>query len=41
MNPSKIDTGKISKKILDRVSNTILVKNKVNQWKNTYSVIEW
>ena len=41
INPSKTDIGKISKQILDRVSNTILVKNKVNQWKNTYSVIEW
>ena len=40
INPSKTDIGKISKQILDRVSNTILVKNKVNQWKNTYSVIE-
>ena len=38
--PSKKDIGKTSKQILDRVSNTILVKNKVNQWKNTYSVIE-
>ena len=41
INPSKTDIGKISKQILDRVSNTILVKNKVNQWKNTYSLIEW
>ena len=31
INPSKTDIGKISKQILDRVSNTILVKNKVNQ----------
>ena len=41
MNPSKTDIGKISKQILDRVNNTILEKNKVNQWKNTSSVIEW
>ena len=41
VNPSKTDKGRISKQILDRVSNTILVKNKVNQWKSTYSVIEW
>ena len=27
--------------MLDRVNNTILEKNKVNQWKNTSSVIEW
>ena len=32
INPSKTDIGKISKQILDRVINTILVKNKVNQW---------
>ena len=31
INPSKTDIGKISKQILDRVSNTILVKSKVNQ----------
>ena len=41
INPSKTDIGKISKQILDRVSNIILVKNKVNQWKNTYSILEW
>ena len=39
--PSKTDIGKISKQMLDRVSNTILVKNKVNHRKNTYSVLEW
>ena len=37
----KTDIGKISKQILDRVSNTILARNKVNQWKNTYSVLQW
>ena len=31
INPSKTDIGKINKQILGRVSNTILVKNKVNQ----------
>ena len=31
INPSKTDIGKVSKQILDRVSNTMLVKNKVNQ----------
>ena len=40
-NSSKTDIGKISKQILDRVSNIILVKNEVNQWKNTYSFLEW
>ena len=41
INPSKTDIGKISKQILDRVSNTILVKNQVHQWKDTYSVLGW
>ena len=41
INPSEADIGKISKQILDRVGNTILVKNKVNQWKNMYSAMEW
>ena len=41
INPSKTDIGKRSKQILYIVSNTILVKNKVNQWRNTYSVLEW
>ena len=29
------------KQISDRVSNTTLAKKKVNQWKNTHSVMEW
>ena len=41
VNPSNTGKGRISKQILDRVSNTILLKNKVNQLKNTYSVLEW
>ena len=41
INPPKTDVGKIRKKILDRVNNTILEKNKINQWKNTSSFIEW
>ena len=41
INPSKTDIGKINKQILDRISNNMLEKNKVNQWKNTSSVIEW
>ena len=41
INPSKADIGNISKQILDRVSNTILVKNKINQWTDKYSVTEW
>ena len=41
INPSKTDIGKISKQILDRISNNMVEKNKVNQWKNTSSIIEW
>ena len=41
INLSKTDIGKISKQILDRVSSPVLVKNRINQWKNTYSVLEW
>ena len=41
INPSKTDIGRISKQILERVNNTILEKNKVSQWKNSSSVIEW
>ena len=33
INPSQTDISKISRQILDRVNNTILEKNKVNQWK--------
>ena len=40
INPSKTEIGKIIKQILDRVNNPILEENKVNQWKNTPSVIE-
>ena len=41
INPSKTNTGKISKQILDKVNTNILEKIKVNHWKNTSSVIEW
>ena len=40
INPSKTDIGKISKQILDKVNTSILEKIKVNQWKNTSSVVE-
>ena len=41
INLPKTDIGKISKQMLARVNKTMLGKNKVNQWKNTSSVIEW
>ena len=41
INPSKSDIGKISKKILDKINQTIIKKTNVNQWKNTPEVIKW
>ena len=40
INPSKTDIGNLSKQIFGRLNNTVLEKNKVNQWKNMSSVIE-
>ena len=34
INPSKSDTGKISKTILDKINTKILSLTNVNQWKN-------
>ena len=39
--PSKTDIGKISKCILDNINKNIILKSKVNQWKNTSEVISW
>ena len=41
INPAKRELGKVSKIILDNINDTIRTKLKVNQWKNTQSVIEW
>ena len=41
INPSKPETGKISKQILDRVNNAVRTATKVNQWKSTTDVISW
>ena len=41
INPSKQEIGKISKQILDNINKKLLSVTKVNQWKNTYSVLEW
>ena len=41
INPAKPETGKISKKILTRVVTSLREKTKFNQWKNSFSVIEW
>ena len=41
INPSKSDIGKISKQILDKINFKIISETKLNQWKNSTSVIEW
>ena len=41
INPSKSDIGKISKQILDKMNFKIISETKLNQWKNSTSVIEW
>ena len=41
INPAKSELGKVSKVILDAINDEIRSKIKVNQWKNSQSVIEW
>ena len=41
INPSKQEIGKISKQILDNLNKKLLNATKVNQWKNTSSVLQW
>ena len=41
INPSKSEIGKISKVIIDKINTKLLEVYKVNQWKNTQSVIDW
>ena len=41
INPTKSEIGKISKQILDRINSKIIKATKINQWKNTSSVIAW
>ena len=41
INPAKSEVGKISKKILSRVVTSLREMTKLNQWKNSFSVIEW
>ena len=41
INPSKSDIGKISKRVLDKINENIINVTKINQWKNTSSVINW
>jgi hypothetical protein len=41
INPAKSELGKVTKVILDSINDTIRTVTKVNQWKNSLSVIEW
>ena len=40
INPSKSEVGKVSKLILNNINNATKEKIKVNQWKNSQSVID-
>ena len=41
INPSKPEIGVISKHILDEINTSITSSSKINQWKNTSSVLKW
>ena len=41
INPSKQEIGKIGKQILDSINKKLLNVTRVNQWKNTSSVLQW
>ena len=41
INPSKQEIGKINKQILDSINKKRLNVTRVNQWKNTSSVLQW
>ena len=41
INPSKTVIGKISKTIFDKINIQLVSSIKVNQWKNSDSVINW
>ena len=41
INPANNETGRISKEILDRINSLVCSNLKVNEWKNTSSVITW
>ena len=40
INPSKSDIGRTSKQILDKINLKLISDTKINQWKNSASVIE-
>ena len=39
INPSKSEIGRVSKQILDRINTKVIEATRVNQWKNTKSVL--
>ena len=41
LNPSKTNIGKNNKVLLDKINSAVLSGTKINQWKNTSSVITW
>ena len=41
INPAKSELGKISKKILSKIVTSLREMSLSNQWKNSFSVIEW
>ena len=41
VNPAKNEIGRISKQILDQINSKLCEILKVNEWKNTTSLINW
>ena len=41
LNPTKPELGKVSKRILEKIISCVREKSGLNQWKNTYSVLDW
>ena len=41
INPSKPEIGRISKQLLEKINQNLVNIKKVNQWKNTSSVLQW
>ena len=41
LNPCKSEIGKISKAYLENINNSVRSSNKLNQWRNSTTVIDW
>ena len=41
LNPAKTELGKLSKNILERINNKLRSSLNLNQWKNSFEVIQW